>query len=161
MSPKRVKTTRAPRGAQKWVLAELRGLQAGAQLSTTKIAKRIAKASGRTFHKNSVYNALRLLVQKGEISVVRKGVQKTYHIASPIRAGTRTPSTPVARPAPSAPAVPSVPPAAEMEMESVAPALPHKLAVGEVLVLEITERDVLTATNQHGRVVVERHPLPS
>ncbi|HZY70868.1 MAG TPA: hypothetical protein VFF67_07840 [Thermoplasmata archaeon] len=38
--------------------------------------------------------------------------------------------------------------------------LPHKLALGEILVLSVTEGEVLTATNLHGRLLLERHPLP-
>ena len=59
MSPKRAKTSRKPRGAQKWILAELRSLDSGATLSTSKIAKRIAKSSGKKYHMLSVYGALR------------------------------------------------------------------------------------------------------
>jgi hypothetical protein len=38
--------------------------------------------------------------------------------------------------------------------------LPHKLALGEILVLSIGNGQVLTATNLHGRLSLERHPLP-
>jgi hypothetical protein len=38
--------------------------------------------------------------------------------------------------------------------------LPHKLAPGEILVLSIGSGNVLTATNLHGRLALERHPLP-
>jgi len=159
MSPKRVKTTRKPRGAQKWVLAELRALPAGAQLATAKIASRIAKASGKTFHKNSVYNALRALVNRGEISVVRKGVQKLYQVRTSLRPSARrsaAPSTP-SIPAGATESAPQLP--APAPTSSVA-ALPHKLAVGEALVLDVSDNSVLTATNLHGRIVLERHPIP-
>ncbi|MDE1821896.1 MAG: hypothetical protein KGJ23_13970 [Euryarchaeota archaeon] len=38
--------------------------------------------------------------------------------------------------------------------------LPHRLSLGEVLVLEIGEDHLETATNVHGRVVLERHARP-
>ncbi|MCI4330256.1 MAG: hypothetical protein L3K19_00195 [Thermoplasmata archaeon] len=162
MSPKSEKTTRTPRGAQKWIVAELRGLEAGAQISTSKIAKRIAKASGKTFHVNSVYLALRKLVERGEVAVSRKGVQKLYSIATAMR-GAKAPA-PNPAPFPVVAAGTVAPRTAEPVLasskSSVAP-LPHKLAVGEVLVLEINEKDVLTATNVHGEVVIERHAHPS
>ena len=37
--------------------------------------------------------------------------------------------------------------------------LPHKLALGEILVLSVSNGHVLAATNLHGRLVFERHPL--
>jgi hypothetical protein len=104
---------------------------------------------------------LRNLVQRGEISVVRKGVKKWYHVASPIRRGRSSSSTamivPESAPLDLSPAQPET--GIASPTTSIAP-LPHKLAVGEVLVLEINEEHVLTATNEHGRVVIERHPVP-
>jgi hypothetical protein len=38
--------------------------------------------------------------------------------------------------------------------------LPHKLGVGEVLVLFIGEAHVETATNVHGKIVLEKHTRP-
>jgi len=42
----------------------------------------------------------------------------------------------------------------------LAAGLPHKLALGEILVFPVRDGHVLAATNLHGRLVFERHPLP-
>jgi hypothetical protein len=161
MSPKRAKMSKEPRGAQKWILAELRLLSPPATLSTSEVAKRIAKSSGKMFHKNSVYLALRELAARGDIKVTRVGLEKTYRIAKDLgsSANQRPPASKAAKvgvspdgdrrttPTPSDPGV-----LAEM--------LPHKLALGEILVLSIDNGQVLTATNLHGRLALERHPIP-
>jgi hypothetical protein len=139
---------------QKWILAELRSLGSGARLATSDIAKRIAKASQRKFHPNSVYHALQLLVRRGDIDAVRSGHEKTYRLSGATRAiRNRVPrAVPAEATAPTPPGSTLGPPTAT---------LPHKLALGEILVLSVTERAVLTATNLHGRLVIERHPLPA
>lgn len=43
---------------------------------------------------------------------------------------------------------------------SQALSVPHKLAVGEALVLHVGETHVETATNVHGKIVLERHRRP-
>jgi hypothetical protein len=150
MSPKRGKSARQPRGAQKWILEELRDVSAGRTLSTAKLAKRIAKSSAKEFHKNSVYNALRALVRSGHITAVRVGQEKSYRLASPKGPGPGNLRVPqAAKPRVPAPN-PNVPPSM----------LPHKLGLGEVLVIGLGDGYVLSATNLHGRLVIERHPLP-
>jgi hypothetical protein len=47
------------------------------------------------------------------------------------------------------------------DARQLAAMLPHKLALGEILVLSIGNGQVLTATNLHGRLALERHPLPN
>jgi hypothetical protein len=142
---------RAPRGAQKWILAELRTLKSGDLLSTSQLAKRVRKASGTAFHKNSIYNALRLLVKRGAIDVTRSGRNKTY--------GVRGAGAPRTRDA-------SAVGGTSFELTNSDPfppagAFPHKLALGEILVIRVGDGEVLTATNLHGRLVLERHPIPS
>ncbi|HEV2316437.1 MAG TPA: hypothetical protein VGV89_02535 [Thermoplasmata archaeon] len=149
MSPKRGRKAREPRGAQKWILSEVRALPPGGSLSTAELSKRITKSSKRDFHKNSVYNALRLLVRKGFLDMQRKGRQKLYQIAGAARAAPAK----VARAAVGRPARRAAAPTAEM------PAMPHKLALGEILVLNVGEGEVLIATNLHGRLVIERQSL--
>ncbi|MCI4329211.1 MAG: helix-turn-helix domain-containing protein [Thermoplasmata archaeon] len=144
------KGSKSPRGAQRWVLDELRALRPGDRLSTAQIAKRIGKASKKSYHKNSVYNALRLMVRQGAIEVVRKGRQKTYRIP-----GARG-NVDVRSPAPKL----ATTPRPDVPAGALSSILPHKLAVGDILVMHIGETDVLTATNLHGRLVLERHPLP-
>jgi hypothetical protein len=161
MSPKRAQTSKEPRGAQKWILEELHSLGPTASLSTSKITKRIAKSSGRKFHKNSIYLALRQLSERGDILASRIGLEKTYRVAKdpdssskrsrPVSEASRVEVTPEGgRPMPPTPSDPGV----------LAAMLPHKLALGEILVLSIGNGQVLTATNLHGRLALERHPLP-
>lgn len=154
MSSKRSKRQWHPRGAQKWVLAELRALGAGARLSTAQLATRIAKASGKTFHKNSVYNALRILVRKGAISAQRDGHEKLY------RASENGPSVPPPTSAARTPLSRAVPVAPMSELSTTATHLPHKLALGEVLVLSFGNGELVTATNVYGKIVIERHEIP-
>lgn len=99
---------------------------------------------------NSVYNALRILARRGTIDMVREGRQKFYQIAGAVR---RKPGRP-----PGSKSVPAIPPG--VSADTSLPALPHKLALGEILVLSVSDGGILTATNQHGRLVVERHPVP-
>jgi hypothetical protein len=163
MSPKRLKTARRSGGAQQWILAELRTLGISDKLSTSQIAKRVAKLRGKRFHPNSVYNALRILARRGEIIAVRRGHQKAYQIRGGAAASPRTASgsgrggarqTPGGWRRSFARAT-----TAGTVVETTVP--PHKLALGEILVLRIRDGYVLTATNLHGRLALERHPLPS
>jgi len=39
--------------------------------------------------------------------------------------------------------------------------LPHKLALGEILVFPVRDGHVLATTNLHGRLVFERHKVPA
>ena len=164
MSPKRVKNVRKRRGAQKWILSTLREMNPSETLSTSKIAKRIQKASGKAFHKNSVYNALRILVHDGALKVVRAGHEKTYQVSGAAPPAPRSTPRPRTTPAMSSPpvaesiAIPEPTPATP----AVTPAaLPHKLALGEILVIRVEGDEVVTATNLHGQLVLERHPLPA
>lgn len=159
MAPQASKTSRTPRGAQKWILDELRSLKAGEQLATQAIAKRISKARGKTFHANSVYNALRNLAKRGEIVAVRKGHDKLYAIGQAIRRPRGRPPGSKNRGA-AAPMAASAMPAVEASAAPAGPAMPHKLALGEILVLRVRDGTMVTATNLHGKIVIERHPLP-
>jgi hypothetical protein len=150
MSAKTAKATRKLRGAQKWILDELRAVGPSVRLSTSQIAKKVSKSRGKTFHKNSVYNALRILVRRGTISVVRDGHEKLYQ-ASATGAGSPETSMPAAEAA--MPVSGSPTPTND--------SFPHKLALGEILVVGVDGQHLVTATNLHGRLVLERHPLPS
>jgi hypothetical protein len=161
MSPKRAKRSKEPRGAQKWILAELRSLDPSATLSTSKIAKRIAKSSGKKFHKNSVYLALRELAARGDIKVTRVGLEKTYRSAKDLNpSGNQTPPASKAAQVEASPEGERPMHPTPSDPGSLAAMLPHKLALGEILVLSIGNGQVLTATNLHGRLALERHPLP-
>jgi len=149
MSPTKPTSSGKPQGAQQWIVATLRGLPAGARLSTSRLAKKIAKASGRKFHENSVYNALRSLVRTGAIGMVRSGREKLYYVKETIargRARAAAKIAPVAaRPSPASGVVP--------------PPLPHRLGLGDILILRIDNGVMLSATNLHGKLVFERHKL--
>ncbi|MCI4326712.1 MAG: hypothetical protein L3K16_03630 [Thermoplasmata archaeon] len=151
MPGKRSKATRKLRGAQKWIVQELSSLKPGVRMSTSDLAKRISKGREKKFHKNSVYNALRLLVQRGRVRVVREGREKTYQIAG--GAVADAPGPVASRGAPASAT------AARADL-AAASSLPHKLALGEILVLRIEGEEVVTATNLHGQLVFERHRLP-
>lgn len=151
MPRRRTRAIRAPRGAQKWILNEFGSESPGKRLSTSQITKRIEKASQKSFHKNSVYKALRLLVNRRALAVVKSGREKLYQVLGTVRsAGTAAVSSVKrgARPA-------------AREARSTSATLPHKLGLGEILVLSVGARDVLTATNLHGRLALERHRLPT
>jgi hypothetical protein len=158
----RSKTPKEPRGVQKWILSELRDAGQSVSLSTAKLTKRIAKSSGKRYHQNSVYTALRIMTKEGAIKATRKGNQKSYAIAgwsqAPITrseiepdapSGANTPEVVVARAHPVSP-----------ESIREAAGLPHMLALGEILVFPARDGHVLSATNLHGRLVFERHALP-
>jgi hypothetical protein len=162
MSPKRSKPTRKLRGAQKWILAELQNLAPSATMATAKLAKRISKASGKAYHKNSVYLALRSLASRGEIKAVRNGNQKSYQIADRGRAAGMAVEPKAAgeiAPVPSPQATETAPHLSWPERVAHDAMLPHKLALGEILVLSVSDGHVLAATNLHGRLVFERYPL--
>ncbi|HEV2519300.1 MAG TPA: hypothetical protein VGX00_01595 [Thermoplasmata archaeon] len=129
-------------------MAELRGVGAGARMSTSEIAKRLAKVRGKKYHRNSIYNALRLLVRRGELSMVKSGREKIYRLGQAVQRGR--PAAPRAVD----PASPSLPPAAMAGSQT------HKLADGEILVLGASDRHLVAATNRKGRLVLKRHRLP-
>jgi hypothetical protein len=163
MPGKRTRPGKDPRGVQKWIITELREVSPWVALSTAKLTKRIAKSSGKRYHQNSIYNALRILVSQGAIKATRKGNQKSYAIAgcsqapiarseveSAMLTGTDMPEIAMAS-------------ASESSLDSIreAAGLPHKLALGEILVFPVRDGHVLAATNLHGRLVFERHELPT
>lgn len=163
MPSRRNKAAQKFRGAQKWIMAEVNALRPTESLSTSQIAKRIKKASGKDFHKNSVYLALRKLVNRGSLLAVRKGQEKTYKLS---KSGASSPApTSTAVPTRAAPVSPAAM-ASDVELTGIpatsaaASSLPHKLALGEILVLELSDGKVLTATNLHGRLVMEWQPVP-
>lgn len=147
-----------PRGTPQWILREFRAMGRGIQMSTADIAKRLAKVRGHAYHRNSIYNALRMLTRRGELRMVRTGRQKVYRLQE---AGRSVPSSapsvaPRATARPVAAPAPSVAPSAVPAPTSG----PHKLAHGELLVLSVSESHVLSGTNQRGRLVLKRHRIP-
>lgn len=150
MSPKRAKPAGKARRAQDWILDELRTLGSNRTLSTASVTSKIARASRKRFHKNSVYNALRLLVRQGTIQVARKGRQKLYRL----RSGAGLPKGEVPETSWNRPS------RAFTSVESHAGTLAHKLSVKDILILNVGESDLVAATNRNGRLALKRHSLP-
>jgi hypothetical protein len=155
-------SSRAPRSSetlQGLVLAILR--EAGESISTAKLTKRIAKSSGKRYHQNSVYSALRILTSQGAIKATRKGTEKSYAIAgwsqAPISRSEVEPEVLTGADMPET-AVASAHPLSPESIREAA-GLPHKLALGEILVFPARDGHVLAATNLHGRLVFERHAV--
>jgi hypothetical protein len=136
--------------ARDWVLEVVRAASIeGTPISTTRIEREIAKRSGKTFHKNSIYNALRELKNQGLLREQKKGHSKIYVLKATTTLRTAPPTTKqVATPTGSGTAQAVAKPPL---------ALPHKLAWGEVLVLNVDEAHIETATNYFGHVVVQKH----
>jgi hypothetical protein len=162
MARKNSLRSRKPNGVQKWILAELREAGPSGSLSTAKLAKRVAKSSGKRYHQNSVYTALRILTSEGAIKATRKGTEKSYAIAGWSQAPiTRSEVEPEVLKGADMPEIP-VASASETSLDSIreAAGLPHRLALGEILVFPVRDGHLLAATNLHGRLVFERHKLP-
>ncbi|HEV2166115.1 MAG TPA: hypothetical protein VGS23_03935 [Thermoplasmata archaeon] len=153
MSRKSTKSAKRPRGTPGWILAEFQSLGAGARLSTSQIAKRISKARGKKYHRNSIYNALRLLTRRGDVQMTKSGREKIYLLGS--GSGVRAPRS---EPSPAAVQVETL--SAEVQTMPSDGTLGHKLALDEILVLRSTDRHVVSATNKRGRLVLKKHPLP-
>jgi hypothetical protein len=162
MPGKRSKASREPRGVQKWILSVLKEAGPSGSLPTAKIAKRIAKSSGKRYHQNSVYLGLRTLSSQGAIKATRKGTEKSYAIAGWSQAPiTRSEiSTETAMPAERLGAPVASEHALSPESIRLGAGLPHKLALGEILVFPVRGGHVLAATNLHGQLVFERHTVP-
>ena len=115
---------------------------------TKELHRKVTSLSGKRIPAYSVYQALRTLVKRRVISATRRGRQFSYRLTSPkpemapplSTSPTSTKSTSL-----------MVPPLA---------LLPHKLAPGEVTILQIGETHVESATNEHGKLVLQRHPRP-
>jgi len=163
MPGKRAGDARAPRGVQKWILAVLKDASPTSTLSTARIAKRIAKSSGKHYHPNSVYTALRTLASQGAIQATRAGNKKSYSISGGIREARSRRHVEASPTAPEVQSEHAVATEHGLSPESIrlAAGLPHKLALGEILVFPVRDGHVLAATNLHGRLVFERHALSS
>jgi hypothetical protein len=162
MPGKRSTESREPRGVQKWVLTVLREAGPSGTLTTGKIAKRVAKSSGKKYHQNSVYTALRILTSQGALRATRKGNEKSYAVAgwrqAPITRSEVEPESPMDSGPPEIAVAREHP--ASPESIRLAAGLPHKLALGEILVFPVRDGHLLAATNLHGRLVFERRRVP-
>lgn len=133
-------------GTRNLILDTLKAPSASGGLSTSEIVSKVRKSSGTPIPEQSFRQALRTLVRYKVVQGRRSGREKIYRISNPA-AVSASPSPTVG------PKAPSVPLAIDTTNLP-----PHKLAVGEVLVLHVGETHVETVSNVYGKVVLERHP---
>jgi hypothetical protein len=164
-------------GTRNFVLQTLEGTGEGPAIATRAIIKRVRKLAGKRLPEETIRSSLKTLVRQRVVKGRKSGNEKVYKlVAAPPAAGAATPAG--GNPPPER--VPLnelfeghakeprhvvgwIDPKTESFRNMVVgePALPHKLAVGEVLILEIGAAHVETATNVHGKVVLERHTRPT
>ena len=171
---RRVSTKR--HGTRNFILGALQTTQGGPPIATAAIIKQVRKRAGKRLPEETIRSSLKTLVRQRVVKGRKNGNEKFYKlVAAPPDAGAATPS----RGTPPPERVPLnelferhakeprhvvgwIDPKTERFRNIVVgePTLPHKLAVGEVLILEIGAAHVETATNVHGKVVLERHTRP-
>ena len=132
----------------------------GKKFSTATLLESVRRLSGTKIPEPTIRASLRTLLRQKVLQARRAGREKVYSLV------------PASSPSPSKPATPTMSeqpallPAPVIEAQPYpvptppGTALPHKLAVGEVLVLHVGESHVETVSNVHGKVVLERHPRP-
>jgi hypothetical protein len=127
----------------------LQSTEASAGMLTKDLQRKVASLTGTKIPAYSIYQALRTLVKRKVVTATRMGRQFSYRlIGSPAERAARSEPAPTAS---SRVTSLMVPPLA---------LLPHKLAPGEVTILHIGETHIETATNEHGKLVLERHARP-
>ncbi|MCI4368881.1 MAG: hypothetical protein L3K09_04885 [Thermoplasmata archaeon] len=134
---------------------------AGTTWSTSDIRKRVAKLSGTKIPDQSLYGALRTLVRRRAVSSKRSGRELSFTLSTAAKPA-RKPTATVAEPAPAPVMIDSSTPVAMAPTTALATITSvQKLAPGEAAILHIGEAHVETATNVHGKVVLERHRRPA
>ena len=118
-------------------------------MRTREIRQKVAKLSGKRIPDHSLYQALRTLVARKTVRALRIGRERSFQLIS---RGQSASARETAHHPSQDPGAATSPTATE--------AL-HKLAPGEVLILEIWTGHVETATNRRGRLVLERHRRPT
>ncbi len=154
--------SRIRHGSRKLIQRIFDGLDASASVPTSEIFQKVNKAAGSSVPEYSVRTALRTLVKRKILRQQRRGRELYFSRAGsePTPRASRTPS---AR-ASAAPTLVEVDEAVVVAEPVALPSspggavLPHKLAVGEALVLHVGEEHVEAVTNVHGKLVVEKHP---
>ena len=163
-------------GTRNFILRSLEPTKSGTAVSTPDLIAQVRKLSGKSIPEETIRASLRTLVKNGVVGGRKVGRQKVYRLA---RSGSTT-AAPAQRHVrkraprmvehtgvieevsfPHEPELPSPEPASSVTVGATAPSqalsVPHKLAVGEALVLHVGETHVETATNVHGKIVLERH----
>ncbi len=118
-------------------------------MRTREIRQKVAKLSGKRIPDHSLYQALRTLAARKTVRALRIGRERSFQLIS---RGQSASARETAHHPSQDPGAATSPTATQ--------AL-HKLAPGEVLILEIWTGHVETATNRRGRLVLERHPRPT
>lgn len=150
MAPKRKTSKRTRHGTRSLVLKALEGSDASKEVRGAEIRSRVAKLSGRKIPDYSIYQALRTLVRRKALTARRIGREYAYRVASTSqRIASR------ARAAIPSPRSPAPPKSSEVSSPGI-----HKLALGEIVVIEVDAGYVETATNLHGQLVIQRHRRP-
>ena len=128
------------------------------KLSTATLVEGVRRLSGTKIPEPTIRASLRTLLRQKVLQARRVGREKVYSPATASSASPPKVVTPTASETPPPQPAPVIEPQPYPAPTSPTPALPHKLAVGEALVLHIGDTHVETATNVHGKVVLERHP---
>jgi hypothetical protein len=173
-------TTRVRHDPRKWILKALESGKPDGML-TSEIMASAASLSGSKIPAFSIYSALRTLKKRKEVSVTRRGRELVFTLmttakpepmAAAVQPSAQTPAadsaaqsptvvTPVPQsPSAAAPVLPTPGASTPAPIASVAQPPLHKLVPGEALILHIGEEHVDTATNVHGKIVLERHKRP-
>ena len=130
------------------------------KLSTASLMEEVRRLSGTKIPEPTIRASLRTLLRQKVLQARRAGREKVYSLVPANSASPSMAATPTVSETPSPQPAPVIEPQPYPAPTPPTPALPHKLAVGEALVLHIGETHVETATNVHGKVVLERHPRP-
>lgn len=136
------------KSAQDWVAESL---QSSEELSFRQLETETAKRAGHRYSKPAIYLALKNLTDQGHIELLGRGRRRAYHWLAASDASPALPPKPGRTTRLDLPTPPGV---------SSPSVLAQHLALGEIVIISIAGRSVLTASNQHGRLVLERHPLP-
>ncbi len=169
---RRVPTKR--HGTRNFLLAALETTRSGPAIATAAIIRQVRKLAGKRLPEETIRSSLKTLVRQRVVKGRKSGHEKVYKLATPNESGSeaplpaaiferRTSGSPIPRD--------EIDLAvhkglllghlkAHAEEASFSPPIPPKLAVGDVLILHVGETHVETATNVHGRVVLERHARP-
>ena len=158
MAPARRKRALIRHGTRDLVLKALEETRKGPAVATMAVIKQVRKLAGKRIPEETIRSSLKTLVRQRVVKGRKSGHEKVYKL-TPAGPSMGPPSS-VPSESRSIPRPASAPRAEPAELAVVQPLLPHKLAVGEILVLAIGGAHVETATNVHGKVVLERHTRP-
>jgi hypothetical protein len=122
-------------------------------MPTADVFSRVRALGGAKIPEYSIRTALHTMVRRKQLAQRRDGREMIYTATgkAPMRGRGRSAGGPAV-------AMPRPVPASSTATAPPGAALPHKLAVGEALILGVSATHVEAVTNDHGRLVVEAHP---